>query len=97
MAESRLRAARLYTSSEGSPYLGMAILTLDDGPAFATDLHLWKWVRDAASGLERATPTWTRGTGFGTHGGDPGFIMQGVSEQLDRFILEYLRVNEGYW
>ena len=47
MVESRLRAARLYTSRDGVPFLEVNILAL------------------------------------GTHGRDAGFIMQGLSEDLD--------------
>ena len=36
---------------------------------------------------------WETGS-YGTHGGDADYILQAVSERLDRFILEYLRVNE---
>ena len=38
--------------------------------------------------------TWRIGT-YGTHGGDAGYILQALSEKLDKFILEYLRVNES--
>ena len=31
----------------------------------------------------------------GTHGGDPGFIISGLSESMDKFLVEYLRVNES--
>ena len=95
MVESRLRAARLYDSREGVPYLAVTILTLDDGPAFVRRMQLLKWNRDDRTGLERGSFTW-ESLGFGTHGGDGGFIMQGLSEALDEFILEYLRVNEGF-
>ena len=95
MVESRLRAARLYASHESVPYLAVDILTLDDGPAFVRQIQLSKWNRDDRTGLEQGTFTW-ESLGFGTHGGDAGFIMQGLSEDVDRFILEYLRVNEGY-
>ena len=37
--------------------------------------------------------TWDT-TSYGTHGGNAGLILQFVSEHLDRFVLEYLRVNE---
>ena len=30
----------------------------------------------------------------GTHGGDAGFILSAVSQHLDKFLVEYLRVNE---
>ena len=95
MAESRLRAARLYDSREGVPYLAVTIFTLDDGPAFVWQIRLSKWLRDSMTELERGSFTW-EDLGYGTHGGDAGFIMQGLSEDLDGFILEYLRVNEGY-
>ena len=52
-----------------------------------------KVVYDAVSGETNYASTWTTG-GDGTHVGDAGFILQGLSEDLDRFILEYLRVNE---
>ncbi len=95
MVESRLRAARLYTSREGVPHLAVNILTLDDGLAFVRQIQLSKWNRDDMTGLERGSFTW-ESLGFGTHGGDAGFIMQGLSEGLDGFILDYLRVNEDY-
>ena len=95
MVESRLRAARLYDSHDGVPFLEVSILTLDDGRAFAMQLQLWKWLRDDMTGLERGSSTW-EDLGFGTHGEDAGFVMQGLSERLDGFILEYLRMNEGY-
>ena len=95
MVESRLRAARLYDSHDSVPYLAVDILTLKDGPAFARQIQLSKWNRDGVTGLERGSFTW-ESLSFGTHGGDAGFIMQGLSEDLDRFILEYLRVHEGY-
>lgn len=94
MAESRLRAARLYDAFQGYPALSVSILTLDDGPAFVIQVRMAKMVRDATTGMELGTNTW--GTlSFGTHGDDAGFIMQGLSEKLDEFILEYLRVNEA--
>ena len=95
MAESRLRAARLYSSPDGVPFLKVTILTLDDGPAYVSHIQLSKWLRDNMTGLERGSFTWDS-LNYGTHGGNAGFIMQGLSESLDGFILEYLRVNEGY-
>ena len=45
------------------------------------------------SELEGIASTWDTAT-YGTHGGNAGFILQSVSEDMDRFVLEYLRVNE---
>lgn len=97
MVESRLRAARLYNSvSHVHPALWVSIITLYDGsPAFATQVWLSKWVRDDTTGLERGAVTWQR-LRLGTHGGDAGYVMQGLSERLDEFILDYLRVNEAW-
>ena len=97
MVESRLRAARLYTAEEDVPFLWVGIFPNDDGPAFVIRLSFAKLVYDYyLSGLERGATTWESGETLGQHGGDAGFIMQALSEDLDLFILEYLRVNEGY-
>lgn len=48
---------------------------------------------DSVSGLKLSATTWTRGS-TGTHGRNPGFIVQSVSEHVDAFLVEYLRVNE---
>lgn len=95
MVESRLRAARLYRPTAGVPFLLVRILTLDNGPAYTYQLQLQKWLRDDITGVEKGGTTW-EDLSIGTHGGDAGFIMQGLSEMLDHFILEYLRVNEAW-
>ena len=92
VAESRLRAARLFLA-EGS------------GPAFLVEVSVVGFAFDISLALHRnlwnpytetwgRVITWTGGT-FGTHGGDSSYIMQGGSENMDRFIGDYLRVNEA--
>ena len=54
-----------------------------------------KVLYDSVSDLSWAAKTWT-GSTFGTHGGNAGHILQVLSEHLDEFILEYLRVNEEF-
>ena len=90
MAESRLRAARLYDAT-ALPYLYVNVLVV--GVAYSLGVDHNKMVYDAVSGETNYATTWNIG-GTGKHGGDAGFILQGLSERLDRFILEYLRVNE---
>ena len=90
MAESRLRAARLYDAT-ALPYLYVNVLVV--GVAYSLGVDYNKMVYDAVSGETNYATTWNIG-GTGKHGGDAGFILQGLSENLDRFILEYLRVNE---
>ena len=92
LAESRLRAARLY-NAEAIPYLYIRVGVMKQGSAFTVDVSLNKAVRDVTSSQFGLAETWTAGN-FGLHGRDAGYILQSVSELLDRFILEYLRVNE---
>lgn len=92
MAESRLRAARLYDDAQRiAPSLHISINVV--GVAFNISVTYWKLVYEPASELFAPATTWQL-KGSGTHGGDAGYILQGLSEYLDRFVLEYLRVNE---
>ncbi len=90
-AESRLRSARLY-SEASDQYLYVNVTVV--GHAFAVNLRYKKRVLDPLSGLGGFATTWNSG-GTGTHGRDPGFILSGVSQHLDRFLVEFLRVNEA--
>lgn len=92
IAEGRLRAARLYTAETQWPYLYVNINVV--GPAFSFAVHYMKNLYDPLSDATLAVSTWRRGQ-TGTHGGNAGYILQGLSEHLDRFVLEYLRVNEA--
>ena len=91
---SRLRAARLYTedyaeAAWSSLYAKVSVV----GPAYSTALEYWKVVRDLATGLELQATTWDIGS-TGTHGRDSSYILATVAENADKFIDEYLRVNE---
>ena len=90
MAESRLRAARLYDAT-ALAYLYVNVNVL--GRAFSLRVEYSKVLYDGVSGETNYAKTWNIGS-TGTHSGDAGFILQSLSEYLDRFILEYLRVNE---
>ena len=129
MAESRLRAARLFSdvaalrkeiereevamkmqglsaaqigSARGAAlgaYVNGAYLYVRVnvvGGAFSHEVQFRKRLYDPVLGLS-GTPgtatTWEAGV-TGTHGGDAGYILQSLSEHMDRFLLEYLRVNE---
>ena len=63
------------------------------GGAYSIGIFFKKYLGDGVSEQSGLAATWETGH-YGTHGGDAGYIMQIVSEYLDRFILEYLRVNE---
>lgn len=94
-AESRLRAARLYTDSmhvSNAAYLYINVNVL--GRGFSMDVRYSKAVFDEASDDSGMAVTWQTGS-LGTHGQDAGFIVQALSQHLDRFLAEYLRVNES--
>ena len=93
-AESRLRAARLYTGSwetAAPAYLYININVV--GPAYNISVRYSKWVTDLATNSTNPAATWITGS-TGTHGGDAGSIIQSLSGHLDKFLAGYLRVNE---
>ena len=96
LAESRLRAARLYDAA-ARPYLyvrvGVLVSENRRSGAYTIDVSFEKYLRDGVSDQNGFAATWHIGS-YGTHSGDAGVILQYVSEYLDRFVLEYLRVNE---
>ncbi|MDE2772084.1 MAG: hypothetical protein OXI46_00030 [Gemmatimonadota bacterium] len=98
MAERRLRAARLYGPQGPDarfmpgdfPTLAVEVVTVS--PAFMYTVALRKWLVDEIANVMWKVPAWQRSL-VGTYANDTDFIVQGVSETLDEFILEYLRVN----
>ena len=98
IAESRLRAARLYQDGgifavlSADHYLYVNVLVVGD--AFGCTVGYYKRLHDEKSGTSHFAQTWYTGR-IGTHGRDAGYILQLFSEQVDKFIVEYLRVNEG--
>ena len=94
--ESRLRGARLYTPKFATPYLRIGIMIV--GNAFSVHLHLVKrLVDDTYSQMHGLATTWMDGF-TGTHGGGSAggsFILSSLSQVLDRFIADYLRINEA--
>ena len=106
MAASRLAAAGVYQDFSGeyptprtadifAPRLGrLGVFVETSGPAFSARVAHEKDLLDPITELENPSTTWERNT-FGTHGNDVGFILQWVSETLDEFVLEYLRVNDA--
>ena len=91
-AESRLRGARLYTSDRSRAYLYVNVTVA--GKAFSASLKYAKKMRDLATGNAGVASAWSRGI-TGTHGQEPDYIASGLSELLDRFLTEYLRVNKS--
>ena len=106
LAESRLRAARLFspfsfrqlrlmTGSRISHSFLLIEVTVV-GRAFSDGVFFYKAVYDPPSGISDFALTWKHGI-TGTHRGgeeSAAVIMNALSEQVDTFVLEYLRVNE---
>ena len=98
LAESRLRVARLYSTTFEAklPFLEVAIgvpFSEDRrSGAFVVYVSFYKYLHDDASDSAWYAETWATAS-YG-NSGDADYILQTVSEQLDQFILEYLRVNE---
>ena len=91
-AESRLRGARLYTSDRSRPYLYVNVNVA--GKAFSTSLRYTKKMLDLATDNTGEASAWYRGI-TGTHGKNAEYVVSSLSILLDRFLTEYLRVNES--
>ena len=89
--ESRLRSARLHDSESSVFTLYVRVTVV--GRAFSSNLLFFKPVTDPWSDTTGLATTWETGS-TGTHGGDADYILSGLSQQMDRFLLEFLRVNE---
>lgn len=92
---SRLRAARLYT--EDNVQARQSLLHVEmrvAGDAFRMGVAYAKMVTDHATKLTDRTATWRWGA-TGTHAQRPDIIVTAASQGADRFIDEYLRVNES--
>ena len=89
-SRSRLRAAGLY-DAEMPEYLYVQVSVGRE--SFSIDLQYKKVVYDPATEIIMQATTWEDGS-FGTHGKDSGFILSAVSQKIDKFLDEYLRVNK---
>ena len=89
-AESRLRSARIY--NELSPYtLNVQVLVLGNFAEFSVGFK--KYVHDHMSGYWRFVTTWEVRT-LSPDFGDLTDVLSDMSRHLDRFLADYLRVNE---
>ena len=89
--ESRLRSARLF-SSDADRYLYLNVNVV--GRAFSVTLKFNKRMRDLDSREISLSPSWDAGT-TGTHGSGSQFVIDAAIAMFDRFLVDYLRVNEA--
>ena len=95
-AESRLRAARLYTEDYFKAHGALLYVNANvAGPVFGLSVEYNKELRDSVTGKTWRAMIWDTAS-IGTHGRDSGFIVQSLSRKLDAFLVEYLRVNEKH-
>lgn len=90
--ESRLRSARLYDSTVSAPHLYVNINVVRSG--YSIGVQFSKMLYDSTTTLTYPAITWEIGSA-GTHGRDAGFILSNLSEHIDEFLAEYLRLNES--
>ena len=98
MAESRLRAARLYSAQSGLPALGIEVVAVDgDGAnAYTARARFHRTVLNPRTEGAVVSSTWNRGMfGWFLDRSDPSSdVHASVSDFVDEFIRDYLRVNE---
>ena len=98
-AQLRLEAERLHPAPhpQGPVKAWPPALVIDlqvVGRSFHINLAYSKPVSDHLSGLDFMAATWL--TGFiGQHAGSPDFVMRALDQMLDKFVAEYLRVNQA--
>ena len=90
--ESRLRSARLYQEAFSVSYLYANITVV--GRAFSIALEFNKELYDPRTDTGFPATTW-KSRGGGMHGNDGRYVVSLLSEYVNRFLVDYLRVNEA--
>ena len=97
VAESRLRAARLHESDIGLlqdiGLLHVAVWVQEKTRVSTSKVEFLKPVTDQYTSQFRHTGTWESARA-GIADTNGSMVMQAVSEMMDEFINDYLRVNE---
>ena len=101
-AELKLRSARLYSDDATDDYLyvtasyeDLHLGTRMLGWSFSVRVRFERLVSEARSGEAGSATTWDEGSiGHVGTDGSADFILGGVAQKVDNFVLEYLRVNE---
>ena len=89
-ARSRLRSARIYTEERPAPWLYIRVNVVS--AAYSVHVGFRKVLWDRITVEPGYAETWDTGLA-GTHGSNAAFLLSNVSQQIDRFIDEYLRIN----
>lgn len=90
--ESRLRSARIYSSNptlHSSLYISVNV----SNRSFSIALEFNKRVFDLFTKTYGTAITWSDG-GIGTHGNRVGGILSSLSQLMDDFLVDFLRIND---
>lgn len=90
--EPRLRAAYLFKAN-ASQYLSINVNLSAFGNFFGSSLSLNRYVNDMGFGIGGFVTVWNTST-IGMHDGDSKPILGAITLLLDKFLTNYLRVNE---
>jgi len=90
---SRLRGARIYYGADANVVPNYLYVNVNvAGRGYSYNIELMKILLDERTGYRFPATTWR--TGSTGQSGNAGFILQNLGNAMDRFIDEYLRVNE---
>ena len=98
MVRNRIRAARIYTEDYEPPTgkrleIGVRVGSKAN-PAFSYLMIFVKQLKDEETGLNLDAASWLK-EALEPHRGESAVILYHISQALDEFINEYLRVNES--
>ena len=95
---SRLRSARLYRDPPAvvDGILRVSVLVgREDHRPFTHRVWFEKQQLDNKTGISGWSPTGWDEWKFGTHGDDANYVLSSIAPGIDKFINDYLRVNEA--
>ena len=93
-AQGRLRAAHIYSEDpDETAEAYLYVLVVVKSSAVSVGIAYYKVIQDLATNIWAPSVTWWV-ISTGVHGQDWNFIVSNVTRLTDKFIDEYLRVNE---
>ena len=95
IVESRLRSARMFLEIDEGGFVSPALYVHVNvvGAAFSVDIDFSKPLWDETLERRERVRTWQTGI-LGTHGKNADYILSHVRKQMEKFIADYLRVND---
>lgn len=89
--EDRLHTAGIYDRYAAPSTFAIGISVA--GYSYSITIYYMKTVNDVASGISDSAVMWRSGW-HGTHANNPELILNKISDLVDKFIAEYLRINK---